>query len=413
MSDHNGKPIINCQSQLNSLWCRFNQSDPNANGPQEAPVSVESSLNDQQVLDRARNARNGDKFRDLENGNTPKYYRKSDGSPDQSKADFALVNMLAFYTQDREQIVRLFRQSALGARDKAKRDDYVNRMVDKALRDHDSVPLIPIRLDGLRTPTVNASGVADDDRWPVMADAAYHGIAGNFVRAIEPHSEADPVALLMQFLTAVGCLFGRGAYMQVGATRHHPNLFSVIVGNTAKARKGTSWDWIREFLKFVDGKWYGNKCRSGLVSGEGLVYYVRDPKVEEAKVSGQVVDVHPRLKTIDKGVTDKRFLAVEHEFGSVLSCAKRDGNTLSDHIRKAWDGNEKLETLAKNSETVATGAHVAIVGHITKHELNHRLSQNDRFNGFGNRFLWALTKRSKLLPTGGGCGCSSVARTVR
>jgi len=34
--------------------------------------------------------------------------------------------------------------------------------------------------------------------WPVMDDAAYYGIAGDIVRTILPHSEADPVALLSQ-----------------------------------------------------------------------------------------------------------------------------------------------------------------------------------------------------------------------
>ena len=41
--------------------------------------------------------------------------------------------------------------------------------------------------------------------WPDPLDAvAYHGLAGELVRTIEPHSEADPVALLAQFLVAVG-----------------------------------------------------------------------------------------------------------------------------------------------------------------------------------------------------------------
>jgi len=38
------------------------------------------------------------------------------------------------------------------------------------------------------------------DNWPVIDDAAYHGLAGDFVRALECHTEADPVGLLIQFL---------------------------------------------------------------------------------------------------------------------------------------------------------------------------------------------------------------------
>jgi hypothetical protein len=43
---------------------------------------------------------------------------------------------------------------------------------------------------------------------PVMDDAAYHGIMGDAVRAILPHSEADPVALLMQGLVMGGNVIG-------------------------------------------------------------------------------------------------------------------------------------------------------------------------------------------------------------
>ena len=70
--------------------------------------------------------------------------------------------------------------------------------------------------------------------WPELANAAYYGLAGDVVRIIEPHSEADPVALLLQFLTAAGNL-------KVESDRHCPNIFSVMVGDSSKARKGTSW----------------------------------------------------------------------------------------------------------------------------------------------------------------------------
>jgi primase-polymerase (primpol)-like protein len=50
----------------------------------------------------------------------------------QSEADFALVDIVAFYTQNRKQIARIFRLSALGKRDKAKRDRYIEYMVEKS-----------------------------------------------------------------------------------------------------------------------------------------------------------------------------------------------------------------------------------------------------------------------------------------
>lgn len=60
-----------------------------------------------------------------------------------------------------------------------------------------------------------------------------------------------------------------------------------------------------------------------------------------------------------------------------------------------------LRTLAKNSPAKATDAHISIIGHITREELTRSLTEVENFNGFSNRFLWLLVRRSKLLPDGG------------
>ena len=60
------------------------------------------------------------------------------------------------------------------------------------------------------------------DTWPTMGEAAYHGIIGEVVRTIEPESEADPVAILIQLIVAVGNMISRQAYYQVESDKHHP-----------------------------------------------------------------------------------------------------------------------------------------------------------------------------------------------
>lgn len=78
----------------------------------------------------------------------------------------------------------------------------------------------------------------------------------------------------------------------------------------------------------------------------------------------------------------------------------RDGSTLSTHIRQAWDTGD-LRVLTKNSPAVSTGAHISIVGHVTRDELLRYLNSTEAANGFANRFLWVCCKRSKQLPEGG------------
>ena len=71
-------------------------------------------------------------------------------------------------------------------------------------------------------------------------DAAFYGLAGEIVRLIEPHSEADPVALLIQILAAFGNCAGRSAHFRVEGDRHYTNINAVLVGQASKGRKGTS-----------------------------------------------------------------------------------------------------------------------------------------------------------------------------
>jgi Protein of unknown function (DUF3987) len=231
--------------------------------------------------------------------------------------------------------------------------------------------------------------------WPVLDDAALYGLPGAIVEAVEPHTEADPVAVLFNLLVAAGNAAGQGAYVQVEADRHHLNLNAALVGETAKGRKGTSFGHVKQLMHAVDRTWAEDRILNGLSSGEGLVSAVRDRVVSEDKNGDPVV--------IDPGVADKRLLVVEGEFGRVLKVMTREGNTLSAVIRAAWDG-ERLGTMTRNSPLKATGAHISVIGHITRSELLRLLSKTDTENGFANRFLWVLVRRSKVLPFGGEWG---------
>jgi len=232
-----------------------------------------------------------------------------------------------------------------------------------------------------------------EKRWPWIDGEAYHGLVGEIVETIEPHSEADPVALLVQTLAAAGNIMGRYCYYQIESDRHYANLFAVLVGPSSKARKGTSWGRVSAVARQVDAKWEGERVRGGLSSGEGFINEVRDEVTQwDPKES--------KWGVIDPGAADKRLMVIEPEFAGLLSVMERPGNTLSPVLRKAWDGN-KLETMTRASPLKATGAHVSIIGHITEDELRARLTRTDTANGFANRFVFPLVKRSKYLPFGG------------
>jgi hypothetical protein len=218
--------------------------------------------------------------------------------------------------------------------------------------------------------------------WPAApGPAAYHGLIGEIVRVLEPETEADPVAILTQLLVAFGAAVGRGAYFEIGATRHHPQEFLLLVGESSRARKGTAWDHVRRLICEADPTLQA-RILTGLSSGEGLVWAVRDP-------AGS-----------DPGVSDRRLLALEPEFVSVLKSAGREISTLSPTLRSAWDGRP-LQLLTRTAPARSTEAHISLIGHITQAELHHHLTAVELANGLANRFVLCACRRTRLLPEGG------------
>lgn len=130
------KPIAERQDDLMQIW-QIMGSGPATyiyNG------NTEEKEDDKTIISKASEAANGAKFKDLYAGKWGDYYTS------QSEADLALVDIVAFYTQNRNQIIRIFRQSELGKRDKAKRDDYIGYMILKCF----DRMLPPLDFDGFK-----------------------------------------------------------------------------------------------------------------------------------------------------------------------------------------------------------------------------------------------------------------------
>jgi hypothetical protein len=217
--------------------------------------------------------------------------------------------------------------------------------------------------------------------------AALGGLAGDIVGKILPHTEAGEAALLFNLVIGFGNIVGRNRYTLAGNSRHYPNLFGVLVGASGKGRKGTSWNAFKPILTELDEYWFDHCRGSGMNSGEGLIYHVRD-------------DARDKKGENIPGVSDKRLFVIEEELASVLKRMKGQSNSLAAVIRDAWDGND-LRSMIKNSPDRATAPCISILAHITKAEVIDLLTGTDCQNGFANRFLWPYTERSKFLPDGG------------
>jgi uncharacterized protein DUF3987 len=214
---------------------------------------------------------------------------------------------------------------------------------------------------------------------PMGADAFY-GVAGDFVRLVKPQTEADPVALLGNFLVAAGLLFSRNAFVVADGKRHHAVEYLLMAGDSGVGRKGTATNRVVPLMDQV-AMFYQSRVLSGLSTGEGLVRALTPKGTEDQE-------------------SVRWFLAVIQEFASLLSVMKREGNTMSAILREAYDGG-KLRVLTRKDPLSVDNVNLGVIAHITNEELLNNLTDTDRVNGFANRFLTICVRRWQLLPEGG------------
>jgi hypothetical protein len=231
----------------------------------------------------------------------------------------------------------------------------------------------PEATEPLLTPATEPSALGPSP----LADAALYGLPGRAVRSLEPHSEADPAALLLQFLAAAGNLAGPAPHSLVGSTRHGLNLFVILVGESSKARKGTSWRQVASLFNEVDSLWASRRVTTNRPTVNSILQALRN----------------------EQPATDRRLFLLSEEFASVLHPLGRESGQLSPLLRCAWDGGD-LGAHDGRRLIQATAAHISLVGHITQSELLRHLGRTESHNGFANRCLWTSVHRSKSLPQG-------------
>ncbi len=229
---------------------------------------------------------------------------------------------------------------------------------------------------------------------PRMADEGFVPLLKAIVDAACASSEAHPVAVAANVLAFFCAMIGRGIFQRIGDAVIHCRPFSLIVGKSSKARKGTSEHTVRMIFKRADGilrVWTKSNDRlnihtGGLSTGEGIGYHVRDATEADEKGKGG-----------DLGVPDKRLLVIEAEFDNTLAKMRGENSTLSATVRNLFDGRD-IDPMTKTNRTRATKPHAVIIAHVTGHELKEKSTENDAANGLLNRFLMLHVFRPKLVP---------------
>ena len=130
---------------------------------------------------------------------------------------------------------------------------------------------------------------------PTLREAAYHGIIGEFIRAVSPFTEATDAGILAHLLPVFGVYIGPGPYV-VGGDNQPARINTTLVGPTSTGRKGTSFAPINRLMRRIDCDFWERLYVAGLSSGEGLIQKVSDERTRnEDTGEWEVTPVEKRL----------------------------------------------------------------------------------------------------------------------
>ena len=309
---------------------------------------------------------------------------------DDSAAEWALVNeFVRVCGPDPDRIERLTKLSALyrrpgraqkwDARHSGDGRSYIRLSIENAITPRASSAS---RLGEADNATTDAFW-QDSEPWPTLDDAAFYGPIGRAAKAISCQSEGDPVAILTTMLAAFGNAVGNGAHVRIGDQRHPARIFPCHVGQTARGRKGQAFTDGVSVIKRAAPEWYDEAFTNGLGSGEGLL----------EKLAGVQRSHGP------SGVS-ARALVYEPEIARLSAVAGRDGSTLSAIIRDCFD-RDRLGLVTRKNPITVNNAHVTMITQSTPDELKRCITSTEVANGFANRSMFFVVKRSQSLPFGG------------
>lgn len=220
-----------------------------------------------------------------------------------------------------------------------------------------------------------------DDPDPVT----FEGLAGAAVDSLSTLTSASRIGMLTTLLAAWGGLFG-------SRTQYHGDqpsvLFAVLIGETGRARKGTTtsavWSALAHALAsgFVAIPISTNRW-DGLASGEALVRILG-----EAKGSDTSKPVYG--------------LIVEEEFERLLRRMRSSEgyqSTLDTYLRQAFDARMIQHITATKTLRIHPPYGVSILGNVTRETLRQNVSPDMARSGFANRFMWVpIEERDVSIP---------------
>jgi hypothetical protein len=222
----------------------------------------------------------------------------------------------------------------------------------------------------------------DDEAFPADPDAeAFGGTLGAVLDVISDGTDASRVGMLGSLIALAGALIPRQTFWNREVTT---SPYICLVGPSAIGRKGTAMNRARIALGLALGRSVVNRLLlSGLASGEGLV----------SALARQRPDGTPDAQVV--------ALIWEEEFARMLATRQREGATLDQYMRQAFDMDVLAQHKSASNKVVEAPYWLPALVAITPTELRDRIEGGAIKSGSGNRWLYLPVMRRDVATDGG------------
>ena len=241
------------QDQLNQLFEEIfsGEMKRSREGPRQRPQkSCRPEMPDDFLILKAKLAKNGNDFEALWRGSTLGYTNPDTGISDDSAADMALMNMLAFWTGgNAKQMERLFSRSGLGQHDKwLDRPDYRERTIQKAIADAREFYELPEGNDDKTNK--DPEEISEDDLLKIKipenprfkTNLESDNYIQEYIRYGETVTDSYPDYWFAGGLFGLSVVVNRNAVIKLRQGSIYSNMWVNLLGLSSLARKSTAID---------------------------------------------------------------------------------------------------------------------------------------------------------------------------
>ena len=344
------------------------------------PTTTPMMTNDQ-ILEIASRASNGAKIQKLLNGDTSDY-------PSGSEADQALVAFLAFYTQDLGQITNIISQTPLWDK-KWQRHDYQMRTINPIINSQREVyKLKPTTAKNKPKPEHviepepdTEESLGDHDEPPIDEPMPFPNInndlCNQYINLMADVTEAPPSYHFFTFITTMSMLLGRNAYLLWGPDKLYTNLWTMIVGQTGRARKSTAINRGCDILNRVTPD---TQILPSLSTWEGLLTAMQRHD-DELNVKNEITMI--AMSEFDGFLKKSRNEAIAHMLPNLCDI---------------YDMQKPARSVTKGSPICIKNYFVSMICGIQPEVLETAFQTGDIHGGFAGRFCYVYDSCDKEIP---------------